>query len=87
MNGRVPVIYNTAWPATEAPNNQQLQEEGFAVSLAPKAVVVAMVSGVTEALIELHNGSGTTNQPRVPANIDEALASKDYLDRYEKWKS
>ena len=86
VNGKVPVIYNTAWPATEAPSNQQLQEEGFAVSLAPKTVVTAMVSGVTKVLIELRNASGISTQRKAPASIDDALSSKDYLARYGQWK-
>ncbi len=85
VGGRVPVIYNTAWPATEAPDTQQLQDEGFAVSLAPKTIVAAMVAGVTDALIDLSNASGINTQHKTPTNIEEALSSRDYLNRYERW--
>lgn len=86
VSSKVPIIYNAAWPAKDTPTDQQLEEEGFAVSLAPKTIVAGMISGVTEALMDLRNSSGIKTKHTIATTIDEALSSKDYLDRFSKWK-
>ncbi len=85
VGGKVPIIYNTGWTATDKPSFEQLKKEGFSVALAPKAVVAGMLSGVSDALLELRELSNMNTQHTVPKNIPDALSAADYLDRYKNW--
>ncbi len=88
VNGRVPVLYNTLWKATEPPTIEQLGKEGFAIALAPAAIVGAVIPAVTESLAKLAAESpGKKNAKKILAeSMAEAIDANGYLERYKKWK-
>jgi len=89
VNGRVPILYNTLWQAAPPPTIEQLEKEGFAIALAPAAIVGAVVPAVTAALAELAQNSPhiKATQTTLPTSTAAAIDADGYLERYKHWRT